>query len=445
MKWKNLLIVFAIFVALLAWVYFYEIKGEKKREEAAEKEKKVFPFEDKDISQITVKNADGEIVLQKEKDAWKLVKPLEAKADKYSADGLASDIALAKTERAIEEANINWKNFGLDPAAVKLTVKLSDGKTHELELGDKDFSSSSVFARLPGQNKVLVLSSTLHSSATKKLFDFRDKNVVEFQRDQLKAMNILTKGKEFAFEKSSDDWLVKKPFEARGDNTEINSIVSDLEFARVEEFVDVPSADLKAYGLASPTIRVDLFLGDNRARKTLLIGNKVDSHYYAKDEARDAVFKIKEDLQKKLDFEASKVRDKKVARFDRANIKQIEIQLAANDFSFFRGSDDKWKMNKPAGHQGKYVIEYKIFWPLEDLEGKELIDNANLNDPKYGFGTPSARIKLVDKNNKTTEVVVGKVDKEQAYVRTNTGTTVYKVDKKILDDLNFKPEDLIEK
>ena len=445
MKWKNLAMVAGVFAALFAWVYFYEIKGEKKREEAAEKGKKVFPFEEKDITQITVKNSDGELVLQKEKDGWKLVRPLETKADKSTADSLASDIAMAKTERTIDEPNLDWKNFGLDPPSVKLTMKLGDGKIHELEVGDKDFSSSSVFARIPGQKKVLVLSSMLHTDATKKLFDFRDKNVVEFQRDQLKAMHILTKGKEYIFEKSSDDWVVKKPFESRGDNTEINSIVSDLEFARAEEFVDSPSSDLKSYGLASPAIRVDLFLGDNRARKTLVIGNKVESRYYAKDESRDVIFKVKEDLQKKLDFEASKIRDKKVVRFERANVKQIDIKLADKDFSFFRGSDDKWKMSKPEGHKGKYVSEYKIFWPLEDLEGKELIDNANLNDPKYGFASPSARIKFIDKNSKITEVTLGKMDKEQVFVRSGVGTTVYKVDKKILEDLNFKPDDLIEK
>jgi hypothetical protein len=445
MKWKNLAMVAAIFAALFGWVYFYEIKGEKKREEAAEKEKKVFQFEQKDIAQITVKNADGEMVLQKEKDSWKLTSPLETKADKSTADSLASDITMAKSERTIEEPNLKWKNFGLNPAAVKLTAKLSDGKIHELEVGDKDFSSSSVFARIPGQNKVLVLSSMLHTDATKKLFDFRDKNVVEFQRDQLKALHIVTKGKEYIFEKTGDDWIVKKPFESRGDNTEINSIVSDLEFARAEEFVDSPSPDLKRYGLASPAMRVDLFLGDNRARKALLIGNKVESQFYAKDESRDVIFKVKEDLQKKLDFEGSKIRDKKVVRFERANVRQIDIKLADKDFSFFRGSDDKWKMSKPEGHQGKYIIEYKIFWPLEDLEGKELIDNANLNDPKYGFTSPSAQIKFVDKTDKITEVILGKVDKEQVFARSNAGTTVYKVDKKILEDLSFKPDDLIEK
>ena len=444
MKWKNLAIVVAIFAALFAWVYFYEIKGEKKREEAAEKEKKIFQFEEKDIAQITVRNAEGEFVLQKDKDNWKLAQPLATKADKSSADSLASDIAQAKTDRTLDEPNPNFKNFGLEPAVVKLTVKLGSGQTHQLELGDKDFSSSSVFARIPGQNKILVLSSSLHSSATKKLFDFRDKNVLEFQRDQLKAMNILTKGKEYVLEKASDDWTVKKPFQSRADNTEVNSIVGDLEFAKVEEFVDSP-ADLKTYGLASPAVRVDLFLGDNRARKTLVIGNKIDTNYYAKDEARDAVFKIKEDLFKKLDFESTKIRDKKVLRFERANVKQIDMKLSDKEFSFFRGSDDKWKMSKPTGHQGKFISEYKIFWPLEDLEGKELIDNANLTDAKYGFANPSAQIKVVDKSGKTSEVTLGKLDKEQIFVKTNSGTTVYKVEKKILEDLNLKPEDIIEK
>src|SRR5262245_30184432 len=101
MKWKNLLFAFVALAALSTWIYFYEVKGEKKREESAEKEKKVFSFEEKDISQISVKNADGEIVLQKEKDNWNLTKPIQAKADKSTADNLASDFASAKADRSV--------------------------------------------------------------------------------------------------------------------------------------------------------------------------------------------------------------------------------------------------------------------------------------------------------------------------------------------------------
>ncbi|MEW5979058.1 MAG: DUF4340 domain-containing protein [Acidobacteriota bacterium] len=444
MKWRNLAIVAAVFAALGAYVYFYEIKGEKKREEAAENAKKLFAFESKDVAVLTIHSSNGEITLEKVQEGWKISKPLEAKADKFAADGLASDLASLKIERTLEDEKPQWTTYGLESPQLKVTAKLSDGKTHELEFGEKDFTDFSIFARVPGQDKVLVLPTGLFNSANKKLLDFRDKTVVEFQRDQLKEFTVAVKGKEFTFEKNKDDWMVKKPFQARADNSEVNSVVSDLESAKAEDFVDAPT-DLKAYGLSSPDVRVDLYLGDNRTRRTLLIGKKVDSSYYAKDDSRSTIFKIREDLFKKLDLDSQKIRDKKMLRVERADVNRIEVTLPDKTFAFFKGSDDRWKMSRPEGHQGKYVTDYKIFWPIEDLEGKELIDNANLKDPKYGFDKPSAEIHIVDKNQKTTEIKLGKVDEDKVFGVVDGGTTVYKVEKKVLDDLNFKPEDLIEK
>jgi len=445
MKWRNLGIVAGVFLALGAYVYFYEIKGEKKREEASEKEKKLYQFEQKDVAALTIKTGSDEFVLQKDKDAWKMVKPIEGKADKSTVDSVASDFASAKVDRTIEEPNIDWKKYGLDPPAAKLSAKLTDGKTYGIELGEKDFTDFSVFARISGQNKVLVLPSSLLTSVNKKLLDFRDKTVLEFQRDQIKELMIAVKGKEYRFEKNGEDWTIKAPFQSRGDRSEINSIVSDLDFAKVEEFVDSPESNLKNYGLDKPDMRVDLLLGDSRARKTLLVGKKVDNFYYAKDDSRLTVFKIKEDLYKKLDLDPQKIRDKKVVRFERSDMSQIEVKVQDKVFSFYKGTDDKWKVAKPEAQKDKPIIEYKVFWPMEDLEGKELIDNANVKDPKYGFNQPSAEIRLTDKNKKVTEIVLGKMEKDQVFAKTSTTPTIYKVDKKVLDDLNFKIEDLLEK
>ena len=61
------------------------------------------------------------------------------------------------------------------------------------------------------------------------------------------------------------------------------------------------------------------------------------------------------------------------------------------------------------------------------------------------FATPSAQIKITDKNDKSTEVILGKVENDRIYAVAGGGTTAYKVDKKILDDLNFKVDEIIEK
>jgi hypothetical protein len=446
MKWRNLAIVVAIFAALGAWVYFYEIKGDKAREEAKEKQKKLFTFESKDVSRIDIQAPNGEVSLQRDKENWRLIKPLESKADQSTADNLASDFSSAQIERTIAEPNILWKTYGLDPAQVKLSCKLSNGSVHQLELGEKDFTENSVFARIPGQNKVLVINSPLLNSATKKLLDFRDKTLVEFKRDEVRDFSIAIKGKPaYRFEKSGDNWEIREPLQVRADRSEVDSILSELENGKVEDFVDNPDKNLISYGMDKPEIRLDLFVGGNRTRKSLLIGKKVDQFYYAKDEARDNVFKAKEDLYKKLNFDPQKLRDKKLVRFERADVTNFEVKSKDKDFVFFKGSNGKWKLSRPEGHKGKYVTEYRLFWPLEDLEGKEIIDNANLKDPQYGFGEPSVQVRIIDKNKKTVEILLGKMEKDLVYARRMDQSTVYRVDKKVLDDLNFKLEDILEK
>jgi len=445
MKWRNLGIVTALLLVLGAYVYYFEIQGEKKKEEAKEKEQKLFPIESKDVTGITLHSPEGEIVLVKVKDAWKLTRPLEAKADQSTADSLASDLASARIERTLEEMNPVWKTYGLDPPSLKLSFKLNNGKSHELELGEKDFSESYAYARVPGQNKVLLVSVSLVNDANKKLFDFRDKTLLEFKRDEVKALQITLKGKTYRLDKSGDNWLIQEPFQGRADRSEIDSISSELEYSKVEQYVDNPEKDLKTYGLSAPDIRLDLFLGENKSRKTLLIGNKVDALYYAKEEARDTIFKIKEDLYKKLNFDPQKIRDKKLFRFDRAEMTNLEVKLKDKKFVFFKGSDSQWKMSEPGGYKGKYITEYRLFWPLEDLEAKEFIEKASLTDAQYGFAQPEAEVRLIDKNKKYIELALGKLEKDQLYVKVLGDSTIYKVDKKVLDDLNFKLNDLIEK
>ncbi len=446
MKWRNLAIVVAIFAALGAWVYFYEIKGEKIREEAKEKQKKLFTFESKEVSRIDIQASHGEISLLRDKENWRLMKPLESKADQSNADSLASDFSSALIERTIEEPNILWKAYGLDPAQVKISCKLNNGSLHQLELGDKDFTESSVFARIPGQNKVLVINSPLLNSATKKILDFRDKTLIEFKRDDVRDFSIAVKDKaSYRFEKSGDNWEIREPLQVRADRSEVDSILTELDNSKVEDFVDNPEKNLASYGLDMPEIRLDLFLGGNRTRKSLLIGKKIDQFYYAKDESRDSVFRVKEDLYKKLNFDPQKLRDKKLVRFERADLTNFEVKSKDKDFVFFKGTDGKWKMSRPEGHKGKYVTEYRLFWPVEDLEGKEVMDNANLKDAQYGFNEPSLQIRISDKNKKTIEILLGKMEKDLVFARRMDQSTVYKVDKKVLDDLNFKLEDIIEK
>lgn len=444
MIWRNLGMVAVLFVGLGAFVYFYEIEGGKKREEAAEEAKKLFQFEKEDVNTISLVRGDGSIIMNKENGGWKLVAPIEVKADAAAVEGLASELSSTQVERTLEPDVVDWKDYGLEDPNLKITLGLEDGRRLNLELGDKDFNQASVFGKISHQAKVLVLPTLLYTTVDKELFDFRDKSVLDFDREQVREVRVRSRRKTFRLQKEGEDWSVREPVQARADRSEIRSLLSDLEFARVEEFLKRGAGRLKAYGLNAPSSRVDLFLGDNRARKSLLVGKQVGTHFYAKDESGVDVFKIKEDLVAKLNLDLSKLRDRKMARFERDEVKRVEVKLPDRAFEFARDSEDQWRLRSPAGHEDKSVLEYKLFWPLEDLEGKEIVDRADLDSPRYGFSEPSAEVKVVRKDDRVIEVVLGKTEDEVVFGKASADPTLYKVDKKVLEDLAFEVEDLLE-
>ena len=224
------------------------------------------------MNSISLVRGDGSIVMKKENGGWKLVAPIEAKADEAAVEGLASELSSTKVERSLEPESVDWKEYGLESPGLKLTVGLKDGRSLDLELGDKDFNQASVFGRIPNMAKVLVLPTLLHTTVDKELFDFRDKSVLDFDREQVREVLIRARRKTYRLQKEGEDWSIQEPIQARADRSEIRSLLSDLEFARVEEFLKRGTGGLKTYGLNAPSSRVDLYLGDNRARKTLLIG-----------------------------------------------------------------------------------------------------------------------------------------------------------------------------
>ena len=122
MIWRNLGLMAVLFVGLGAFVYFYEIEGGKKREEAAEQAKKLFQFDKEEVNSISLDRDSGSITLKKENGGWKLVAPIEAKADETAVDGLASELSSIQVERSLEPGSVDWKDYGLENPNLKISV-----------------------------------------------------------------------------------------------------------------------------------------------------------------------------------------------------------------------------------------------------------------------------------------------------------------------------------
>lgn len=444
MRFKNTLVVFLIFLGLAAWVYFQEIKGGKRREEAKERSAKLMLFEKGDVQSFRLKSQEEEIVCQRYGDEWKITKPVETQGDKSVIDGLVSRLEGARIERVVEEVPLDVGKFGLKEPKLEVELTYEGGNRDTLWLGDKNPTNSFVYLQRSGPKKVLLASSGLLTSLGKNLFDLRDKRVLTFNRDEVKRISLTRGRSSIICETSDGDWELKEPIEAKGDKGVIDGLLSSLQSARAREFVSEKPEDLDSFGLKRPKVKVDLLLGEERAEKTLLIGKKKGERFYAKDESRAPVFLVDSSLVEKFKKEPFDLRDKTVVKFESDKVDKVEIRYPAELIICDKDTSGEWMMVEPDSTKAK---KWKISSLFSNLSGlrTERFPSLVKELSRYGLKSPQEEIILYEGGKELVWIQLGKKKDDLVYLKDKLGGKMFMVKEKDADRLRLRPEDIEEK
>jgi hypothetical protein len=186
---------------------------------------------------------------------------------------------------------------------------------------------------------------------------------------------------------------------------------------------------------------------------TLLVGKKEGDEYLARDTARPTIFRINQDLYKKLAEKFSDLRDKKLAHLDPATITHAEIHNASGTILCTRKNEADWacdatdqqnaKQNdkQKDNQQGKPGSLDKLFTLLQQATAEEIFDRPT-PDLLAKLAKPAFTAIFTDKSGKTLNIEISKESSGFVYARTSEATTIYKLKSQILTDLNFKASDL---
>lgn len=434
---RNTLILLLLAAAIGAGIYFLEIKPGKPRDEKPEESKPAFAFKREDIDSISI-TREGQTVTIEDKDGkWAITQPLTAQANQSIVDSLVSSITSAKIERSMTPSADEMKSFGLEEPAVTVEIKLKSGETQTIKLGAKDFSGLSAYAQFGDSKDVALVPAAVLTGADKSLGDLRDKAILGVSQFDIKSLLITNEHGPLSLAKEGGEWVLKKPFEAGTATTEINAFLNEITSAQADDFVSEKADDLAKYGLDSPKITLTAQLNDG-SEKTLSVGVK-DENHYAKASTRPEIIKISSSFYDKLNIKASELRNKDMFKLDRDNLSKIEIKNP-NFTLVAEKSADKWTIKEPTDKKDKDAPTARIINPF-DTKAEEILDSPTA-DVKSKLAKPAVEAKLTYKDGKTIEVKVSSGDAENAYVTVKGRREVFKVKKKMLDDLSFKPADL---
>ncbi len=443
MRLKNSIILVVIFILLGAYVYFVEIKKHEKDEQVKQESKKVFALVKDSITTLYFKNVNGEFSLEKVNNEWKITRPLETEADNSTINSMLTSLSNAEKDKVFTVDLTELSNFGLGESADVVKIITSVGEVDSILLGDDTPVGSYVFSN-KSDSTVFTVNKSVKSTFDKKLFDIRDRNILHFQRGDVRTITLNRPSEKYEFEKEgASDWKIVS-IERPADNAKINSILSKLENNKVKSFVDEQGTRLNKYGLQKPAFQVDLLLGPEKGQKRLFISKKIDGKYYAKDDSRKPIFEVDSVLIKDIDLKLEDFRSKDFADFERSEVNKIIIQYQDTVITCLKDTSTNWYLEDTTRHNIKSSEVNSFFSNLDFANISEFVKDGKFNASSYGFDKPSVELSLFKDDELIFHAILGKIINDKVYATSNKYKSVYLLPESKLKDFKLKLDKILE-
>jgi hypothetical protein len=451
LRFKGTLILFVLCLGLGAYLYFYEIKGGEKREQAKQAENQVWKLESNSIRQIDILSAGQQITLVRNGESnWAITAPRSLEADADEMNRLANAASDIRRESIVEENATDLARFGLNPPQSSLKLKTKEGKNFEIYFGQTNPVGSFTYAALPGRKTVYLVNSATAGAFNKKLDDLRNRAVLSFERLEAQSLSIKSEKGDLELTKDSNDlWWLSKNEKVAADSPGIRGILNALSMARIKEFYPEPVDGSAKPAMDRPLISVSLVCGKNRSLKRLTIGPEKSQNpgisseklYLAKDESRPDLFYVDKELVNKLLQSRDDLREKAFAVFQRWDIDSISLKNNKGSITLVKAGGE-WFVGSDKKKKAKFDAVNGI---LDSFEKKtvELIENPSLLS-KYGLDKPSVQAVLKQGSNVVVECSVGGSSAKGLYAQVKGDPAVKVIDFESAAKLYAGESDLVE-
>jgi len=443
-KLKTTLILFVVFIAVFAFVYFFEIKG--KGEE--ETDDMLVDLTSEDVQKIEFKKEDETIVFERDEEDWLITEPLEAKADKYEVNRIADDFSKLRIERVVEEAPEDLDKYGIAQKKITLHYKNKDQPVKIL-IGSENPLDNTFFAKREDGTRVVLIPSSHKSLIEKRVFDFRLKDIFKFETDDVKGIKLKAKDIEWRALQKNKDWFLKRPLEALAQESKINDVLYSLSNLKAKEFVseEKTEEEVKKYGLESPEYEVSLEMPLENQEVTFYL-HKEDDKIYATTSLSSKIITVEDKILTDLDKKPEDLRDKEVADFYSWEANKIHIKKGEMDWTLIKDEEDNWHFESPAKEDADKEKIESFIRKIESLEAKEFIDPP-LELEDYGLDIPQAEVKVwVEEDEEKTQeitVFIGDEDEEEKtiVVKNARFDYLFQVDSSFLSEFPKEMKDWI--
>ena len=301
MKGKATIVLALAFGALLGYYLLFE-RHAKTSEEAASEAKRVFRFEEKEVSALRIVRPDSTVRLERHgADRWTLAEPVRARADRWAMSEAVRALATLEQSRFVrnERGPQGLEEMGLakprarieialagafapasapesgttsasrrdassgrgvptgSPAggstavpehreknAPKSTETAGGGERSDIvaEIGAEVPATSSMFFRIAGHDDILLVPSSAAAPFLKPADDYRDRALLDTTLLDIGEARVTRPEGDLRFRRREGEWWVEEPVEDLAAGERVQSLLSTIIGLRAEKFLDAGTA-----------------------------------------------------------------------------------------------------------------------------------------------------------------------------------------------------------
>ena len=415
MKRWNLVVALGVLLGLSAYVYFVEIKGGEKKQQAKEESEKVLSFKKDQISGITLSRGFERIRIEKVAGSWRIQEPLQTIPDGDAVERLLDSLLGMRRShdlgRSKDPAAFNLQN---PPLTVEISAS-TPGPFPPLAVGDDAPTGGGAYVRLGPDGKIQIVTGVEELRGA-TLFSLRDKTFFKFDPSKVLGLALVREKDEVALEKKAGKWSLISPLTAPMEASTLSDLITALERLTVTEFVDErPAADLLAKrGLRPPRFRVKLRGEEWKNNPELLFGSSEGGSLHALHPASHALVKVSDGVEAKLKSSPADLRRKDLMPYPRWDLSRFRITgLLPHPLEVRRKGDQEWDRVSPApGVLPDDPVDL-LLRNLTDLKAEDFLDHPSPRLDGYGLEPPAARLEFWKQGGESpgsSTLLLGKAD-----------------------------------
>ncbi|MFB3921035.1 MAG: DUF4340 domain-containing protein [Terriglobia bacterium] len=253
-------------------------------------------------------------------------------------------------------------------------------------------------------------------------------------------------GEAITCRREGGNWVIVEPKKVPADSNTVSSLLSSLTGATIGQVVDAKPANLKNFGLDTPSATLQVLTDAKPAQFTLSLGDETPTsgEVYAQVAGNPRVVTLASYLKTSLVKNLFDLRDKRIITLSSSEVQRIEVDAKGKRWTIAKNPEGVWDLVlPPAVRADRFTVE-GIVNRLQNATMQSVAAEDKKDTSKYGFGAPELSVKVIGPGV-TQTLVVGKKEKEKYYAVNSALDPVFTLESTFPGEFEKSPDDLRDK